>query len=95
MDRKFEIIDIYKKKISLLKKLNKLYFGEDNPEISDSQYDNLKKEIVDLEKKNNFLKKLKLFFYHVEKFDPLEEVHFRCQNFYHTPRSCSARADRN
>ena len=35
MDRKFEIIDIYKKKISLLKKHNKLYFGEDNPEISD------------------------------------------------------------
>ena len=60
MDRKFQIIDNYKKKINLLKKHNKSYFNNDNPEISDASYDDLKKEILDLEKKNNFLVKLKL-----------------------------------
>ena len=59
MDNKFSIIEKYKKKISLLKRHNKLYFGKDSPEIADSQYDYLKKEIIDLEKKNDFLKYLK------------------------------------
>ena len=45
MNRKLEIINFYKKKINLLKKHNKLYFDNDNPIISDSEYDNLKKEI--------------------------------------------------
>ena len=60
MDRKIEIIDRYKEKIRLLKKHNKLYFNKDNPEISDAEYDSLKKEIVYLEKNNKFLKKLNL-----------------------------------
>ncbi|OUV60228.1 MAG: DNA ligase (NAD(+)) LigA [Candidatus Pelagibacter sp. TMED128] len=60
MVNKLTIIDRYKKKIKLLNKHNKLYFNNDNPEISDSEYDNLKKEINDLEKNNIFLKKLKL-----------------------------------
>ncbi len=60
MSHKLEIINLYKKKISLLKKHNKLYFNNDNPIISDSDYDRLKKEISNLEKKNNFLKKLNL-----------------------------------
>ncbi len=60
MNRKLEIINFYKKKINLLKKHNKLYFDNDNPIISDSEYDNLKKEINILEKKNDFLKKLNL-----------------------------------
>ena len=60
MNRKQEIINFYKKKISLLKKHNKLYFNNDNPIISDSDYDRLKKEITNLEKNNNFLKKLNL-----------------------------------
>ncbi len=60
MNHKLEIINLYKKKISLLKKHNKLYFNNDNPIISDSDYDRLKKEIINLEKKNNFLKKLNL-----------------------------------
>ncbi len=60
MNRKLEIIENYKKKIDLLKKHNKSYFDQNNPKISDSQYDILKKEILDLEKKNNFLKKLNL-----------------------------------
>ena len=36
MSHKLEIINLYKKKISLLKKHNKLYFNNDNPIISDS-----------------------------------------------------------
>ncbi len=60
MNRKTEIISIYKKKINLLKKHDQSYFSNDNPEISDAQYDILKKEIIDLEKKNYFLKKLNL-----------------------------------
>ena len=51
MSRKLEIIDFYKKKINLLKKHNKLYFNDDSPIISDSEYDSLKKEIINLEEK--------------------------------------------
>ena len=50
----------YKKKISEIKKHNNLYFNSDNPEISDKEYDDLKKEIVLLENKYLFLKKLSL-----------------------------------
>ena len=60
MSSKSETINFYKKKINQLKKHNKLYFNEDNPVITDAEYDNLKKEIIELEEKNNFLKKLKL-----------------------------------
>ncbi len=60
MDEKTKIINKYKKKINLLKKNNRLYFKDDNPSITDSEYDSLKKEIFDLEKKNIFLKKLGL-----------------------------------
>ncbi|OCW81976.1 hypothetical protein AKH18_03060 [Pelagibacteraceae bacterium GOM-A4] len=35
---------------------NKLYHQKDNPIITDSDFDNLKKEILDLEKKFKFLK---------------------------------------
>ncbi len=60
MSLKKKIIKEYKKKINSLKKHNKLYFTNDNPEISDAQFDDLKKEIIELEKKNNFLIKLNL-----------------------------------
>ncbi len=60
MSRKLEIINLYKRKINLLKKHNKHYFNSDSPIISDAEYDNLKKEIIILEQKNNFLKKLNL-----------------------------------
>ncbi len=60
MNRKLEIINVYKKKISLLKKHNKLYFNSDSPIISDAEYDSLKNEILNLEKSNSFLKKLNL-----------------------------------
>ncbi len=60
MSLKTSIIKEYEKKISLLKKHNKYYFNEDDPKISDAKYDVLKKEIIDLEDKHKFLKKLNL-----------------------------------
>ena len=60
MSKKLEIIDNYKKKIKELKKHNNLYYNEDNPKISDFEYDKLKQEIVLLEKENISLKKLNL-----------------------------------
>ncbi len=53
--KEFEIKEYYKKKINYIKKHNKLYFEKSSPEISDSQYDKIKKEIFDLEKKYSFL----------------------------------------
>ncbi len=46
----------YEAKISEYMRHNKLYYQKDNPIITDSDFDNLKKEILDLEKKFNFLK---------------------------------------
>ncbi len=60
MNEKTKIINIYKNKISLLKKHNKLYFGNDKPIISDADYDTLKKEIIDLEKNYKYIKTLDL-----------------------------------
>ncbi len=45
----------YKKKIKLLNEYNRKYYNENAPTITDADYDKLKKEIIDLEKKNNFL----------------------------------------
>ena len=53
---KNEILKEYKKKIKQLKKYNLYYYNKSNPLVSDQIYDNLKKEIIFLEKKNNFLK---------------------------------------
>ena len=47
---------LYKKKIDLLYKLNESYYDRNNPLSPDYKYDKLKKEIVNLEKKYNFLK---------------------------------------
>ena len=59
MNDKINIINIYKKKIKYLKKHSKLYFNDDNPQISDSEFDKIKKDILELEKKYSFLKKIK------------------------------------
>ena len=48
---------LYKKKTSELKKHNEYYFLKSSPKISDAEYDKLKSEIIDLEKKNPELKK--------------------------------------
>ncbi len=54
MDQKL-IKKEYKKKLSLISKYNKKYFIDNQSIISDSDYDTLKQEIIDLEKKYNFL----------------------------------------
>ena len=45
----------YLKKISLLQNHNEAYYQKNKPKISDAKYDDLKKEILDLEKKYRFL----------------------------------------
>ena len=44
----------YKKKLDLLDKYNKFYYQNQEPLVSDRDYDNLKFEILELEKKYNF-----------------------------------------
>ena len=49
---------IKKKYIDLIKELkkhNKLYYSNSNPEISDSEFDNLKSSILNLEDKYKYL----------------------------------------
>ena len=48
MERK-EIEKIYFKKINELKKFDKAYFDDDNPIISDRDYDCIKQEILNLD----------------------------------------------
>ena len=54
--QKKEIEKAYIKKIGKLKKYNKAYFEDDNPLISDREYDNIKQEILDFEQKYKYLK---------------------------------------
>ena len=44
----------YKKKIELLNYYNQKYYNENNPEITDSEFDDLKKSIINLEKNSTF-----------------------------------------
>ena len=46
----------YNKKIKLINNLNKFYYEKSKPLVSDKEYDDLKKEILTLEKKNDFLR---------------------------------------
>ncbi len=56
---KDQIIKIYRSKIKEFNKHNKLYYDKSNPKISDSDYDDLKKEIYSLENRHDFLKNSK------------------------------------
>ena len=56
MNKKSKIKLIYKKKLDLFQKYNKFYFDKNQPLVSDSEYDELKKEIYLIEKNNIFLK---------------------------------------
>ena len=46
---------LYDEKINLIKKYNKNYFGKNRSIVSDQEYDEIKKEILSLESKYNFL----------------------------------------
>ena len=45
----------YKKKINLFYNYNKNYYNKSNPDVTDVVYDELKKEILSLEKKYKYL----------------------------------------
>ena len=55
MISKKEIILKYKKALKIIKKHNKNYYKNDKPEISDSEYDQIKKTAIDLKKKFSYL----------------------------------------
>ena len=46
----------YSKKINLINEFNKFYYDDNNPKVTDQKYDELKKQILELEKKYKFLK---------------------------------------
>ena len=46
---------LYNKKVNLLKKYNESYFDKNKSLVSDKEYDEIKKEVLDLEKKHKFL----------------------------------------
>ena len=58
MMKKEKVKSVFLSKIKNLKKHNKLYFSKDSPQISDKEYDDLKKELILLEEKYPFLKKI-------------------------------------
>ena len=51
-----EIEKVYLNKIKKIKKYDKAYFDKDNPVVPDKIYDEIKKEILDLETKYKHLK---------------------------------------
>ena len=53
--KKSEIQKIYKNKLSLINKHNESYYDKSSPIISDTEYDILKKDLLELEKKYKFL----------------------------------------
>ncbi len=56
MENRASITKKYNKKIKELNSHNELYYSKDKPIISDKEYDELKKRIIELEKKYNYLK---------------------------------------
>ena len=59
MNNKKRISKIYQEKLKKFNKFNKAYFEKDQPITTDHDFDNLKKELINLEKKYSFLKVLK------------------------------------
>jgi len=51
-----EVEKIYKKKVKEFQKHNKLYYDKSAPTISDREFDELKADIINLEKKYSFFK---------------------------------------
>ena len=57
--KKKEIEREYKEKIKLIDRYNNYYYDKNNPIVSDKEYDEIKKDILFLEKKYNYLKSKK------------------------------------
>ena len=58
MNDKSKIENQYKEKVKKFKKYNQLYYIDNTPEISDAEFDKFKKDLINLENKYQFLKKL-------------------------------------
>ena len=58
MKNQEKIKNLYKEKIKKLLKFNKAYFDKDSPIVSDSDFDKLKKELIELAAQNPYLKKI-------------------------------------
>mgnify|MGYP001421505531 CR=1 FL=1 len=58
MKKKDEILKEYNEKLLTLKKHNKYYFTDDSPKISDAEYDEIKRDVIEYEKKFDFVRKL-------------------------------------
>ena len=56
MTEKNKILKLYREKVNKFNRFNKAYFEKDKPIVSDHAFDELKKELVDLEKKHSFLR---------------------------------------
>ena len=65
---KAEIIKTYKKKIENYRKLNEAYYDKNKPLITDAEYDTIKFELIELEKKYEYLK---------DEFSPSNTVGFK------------------
>ena len=55
MQDKESIKKLYVDKIKKLNKHNRLYYSKDKPVITDKEYDDIKKSVLELENKYNFL----------------------------------------
>ncbi len=60
MSENKKIISDFKDKIKAIKKHNKHYYSKDHPIITDAKYDDIKKQVLNLENKYIFLKRLNL-----------------------------------
>ena len=58
MDDKKKILIQHKKIVNDLKEHNNFYFINDEPKISDSEYDKIKRKALELEEKYPYLKKI-------------------------------------
>ena len=65
---KAEIIKTYKKKIENYRKLNEAYYDKNKPLITDAEYDTIKFELIELEKKYKYLQ---------DEFSPSNTVGFK------------------
>ena len=56
---KKKILENYKKRLKDFEKYNEAYYDKNKPLISDSKFDEIKKEIIGLEKEYSFLNNIK------------------------------------